>query len=90
MTSRPPRGFRALLGESKWPALVSGRVKVLGAQPDGGQLLITLRGPGDLLGQLAALLEQHEAPESARRVRERYGVEDWKTDGTPGPAEDDG
>ncbi|MEV8439004.1 Crp/Fnr family transcriptional regulator [Actinosynnema sp. NPDC051121] len=81
MTSRPPRGFRALLGEAKWQALlergvprahqpgawllrqgepgttvmalVSGRVKVLGAEPDGGQLLITVRGPGDLLGEIA-------------------------------------
>ncbi|QKV79606.1 Crp/Fnr family transcriptional regulator [Amycolatopsis sp. Hca4] len=35
-------------------ALVSGRVKVLGAEPDGGQLLITLRGAGDLLGEVAA------------------------------------
>lgn len=34
-------------------ALVSGRVKVLGAEPDGGQLLLTLRGPGDLLGEIA-------------------------------------
>jgi CRP-like cAMP-binding protein len=80
--SRPPRGFRALLGEAKWQALlargvdrvhppgswllqqgapgtavfalVSGRVKVLGAEAGGGQLLITLRGPGDLLGEMAA------------------------------------
>lgn len=35
-------------------ALVSGRVKVLGAEPGGGQLLLTLRGPGDLLGEIAA------------------------------------
>ncbi|MBE1496776.1 CRP-like cAMP-binding protein [Amycolatopsis lexingtonensis] len=35
-------------------ALVSGRVKVLGAEPDGGQLLITLRGAGDLIGEVAA------------------------------------
>ncbi|WP_367133054.1 Crp/Fnr family transcriptional regulator [Saccharothrix sp. HUAS TT1] len=34
-------------------ALVSGRVKVLGTEPDGGQLLITLRGPGALLGEIA-------------------------------------
>jgi CRP-like cAMP-binding protein len=81
-TSRPSRGFRVLLGEAKWQALLdrgvervhppgawllrqgdrgttvlallSGRVKVLGAEPDGGQLLITLRGPGDLLGEMAA------------------------------------
>lgn len=81
-TPRPPRGFRALLGEARWRellargverthrpgswllrqgdpgttvlALVSGRVEVLGAEPGGGQLLITLRGPGDLLGEIAA------------------------------------
>ena len=35
-------------------ALVSGRVKVLGTEPDGGQLLITLRGAGDLIGEVAA------------------------------------
>ncbi|MEV7095686.1 Crp/Fnr family transcriptional regulator [Amycolatopsis sp. NPDC051045] len=35
-------------------ALVSGRVKVLGTEPDGGQLLITLRGAGDLVGEIAA------------------------------------
>jgi CRP-like cAMP-binding protein len=35
-------------------ALVSGRVKVLGTEPDGGQLLITLRGSGDLIGEVAA------------------------------------
>ena len=35
-------------------ALVSGRVKILGAEPGGGQLLITLRGAGDLIGEIAA------------------------------------
>jgi CRP/FNR family cyclic AMP-dependent transcriptional regulator len=35
-------------------ALISGRVKVLGVEPDGGQLLITLRGAGDLIGEVAA------------------------------------
>ncbi|WP_158104511.1 Crp/Fnr family transcriptional regulator [Amycolatopsis kentuckyensis] len=35
-------------------ALVSGRVKILGTEPDGGQLLITLRGAGDLIGEVAA------------------------------------
>ncbi|UOZ02530.1 Crp/Fnr family transcriptional regulator [Amycolatopsis sp. WQ 127309] len=76
------RGFRALLGESRWSsllesganrvyppgsrvfrqgepgstvlALISGRVKVLGGERDGGQLLITLRGAGDLIGEVAA------------------------------------
>ncbi|GAA3019849.1 Crp/Fnr family transcriptional regulator [Actinokineospora globicatena] len=34
-------------------ALVSGRVKVFGTEPDGGQLLLALRGAGDLLGEIA-------------------------------------
>lgn len=34
--------------------LVSGRVKVFGTEPDGGRLLLALRGAGDLLGELAA------------------------------------
>ncbi|GAA3885979.1 Crp/Fnr family transcriptional regulator [Saccharothrix violaceirubra] len=34
--------------------LVTGRVKVLGVERDGGQALITLRGAGDLVGEVAA------------------------------------
>nr|WP_086824358.1 Crp/Fnr family transcriptional regulator [Allokutzneria sp. NRRL B-24872] len=43
-------------------ALIRGRVKVLGAEPDGGQLLLTLRGSGDLLGEIAA---RSSAPRTA-------------------------
>ncbi|MEU5697043.1 Crp/Fnr family transcriptional regulator [Actinosynnema sp. NPDC020468] len=76
-----PRGFRLLLGEERWQALlalgldrrfrrgdvlmlqgsigstvlplVSGRVKVLAAEADGGQVLLTLRGAGDVVGEIA-------------------------------------
>ncbi|WP_367133048.1 hypothetical protein [Saccharothrix sp. HUAS TT1] len=33
--------------------------------------------------QLAALLEQHEAPDRAQRARERYGVSEWNSDDEP-------
>ncbi|GAB3672552.1 Crp/Fnr family transcriptional regulator [Saccharopolyspora tripterygii] len=77
-----PRGFRALLGESRWGtleqrgglrryepgdhllrqgeeggflvALVSGRVKVLAGDRQGSAVLLSLRGPGDLVGEMAA------------------------------------
>ncbi|MCA1184975.1 MULTISPECIES: Crp/Fnr family transcriptional regulator [unclassified Saccharopolyspora] len=76
-----PAGFRALLGDRRWAALVgsgvrrnhrageyllrqndrgghlfaliSGRVKVL-AGLDGSQVLLSLRGAGDLVGEMAA------------------------------------
>ncbi|SER75679.1 cAMP-binding domain of CRP or a regulatory subunit of cAMP-dependent protein kinases [Actinokineospora terrae] len=76
------RGFRGVVGESKWArllelgvprvhgprvpllrqgdpgttvlVLLSGRVKVFGTEPDGGRLLLALRGAGDLLGEIAA------------------------------------
>jgi CRP-like cAMP-binding protein len=35
-------------------ALTAGRVKVLGSEPDGSGLLVALRGPGDLIGEMAA------------------------------------
>lgn len=80
--NRASRGFRALLGERRWKALVgtgvprshrsgtyllrqgekgghlfaltSGRVKVLAGEEDGSQLLLSLRGTGDLVGEMAA------------------------------------
>lgn len=33
--------------------LVAGRVKVLYAEPDGGEVLLAIRGPGDLLGEFS-------------------------------------
>ncbi|MCP2260967.1 cAMP-binding domain of CRP or a regulatory subunit of cAMP-dependent protein kinases [Streptoalloteichus tenebrarius] len=80
-TAPPRRGFHALLGDSRWHALLragfphtfspgstlvrqgdeggfvwalaSGRVAVLARQEDGAQLLVSLRGAGDLLGEMA-------------------------------------
>ncbi|KEI43402.1 Crp/Fnr family transcriptional regulator [Saccharopolyspora rectivirgula] len=82
-----PRGFRKLLGEQRWKALLragsprtyrpgafllrqgdpggfllaltSGRVKVLASERDGGEVLLTLRGAGDLVGEMAARTETH-------------------------------
>lgn len=76
------RGFRGLLGEQRWQALIGsgvarshrpgayllrqaerggylfaltgGRVKVLAGGADGSQALLSLRGSGDLVGEMAA------------------------------------
>ncbi|MFR9727940.1 Crp/Fnr family transcriptional regulator [Saccharopolyspora sp. MS10] len=76
-----PRGFRALLTEPCWAALVqdghrrhhgagdvllrqgeaggrvllclSGRVKVVYAEPDGREVVVAVRGPGHLLGEFS-------------------------------------
>ncbi|WP_084468386.1 Crp/Fnr family transcriptional regulator [Actinokineospora inagensis] len=52
----PPRSTLMRQGEpGTWLlAVVSGRVKVYGTEPDGGRLLIALRAAGDLIGEIAA------------------------------------
>lgn len=42
-------------------ALIGGRVKVLASEEDGSQLLLSLRGPGDLVGEMAARAHSRRA-----------------------------
>jgi CRP/FNR family transcriptional regulator, cyclic AMP receptor protein len=80
VTGSSRRGFRELLGDQRWQALLgtgtlrsyrpgsfllrqgdqggfllaltSGRVKVLARDEDGAEVLLALRGPGDLVGEM--------------------------------------
>ncbi|GGI71887.1 cyclic nucleotide-binding protein [Saccharopolyspora subtropica] len=42
-------------------ALTSGRVKVLASERDGSEVLLSLRGPGDLVGEMAAKRENERS-----------------------------
>lgn len=42
-------------------ALTAGRVKVLGGEEDGSQVLLSLRGPGDLVGEMATQPDSHRS-----------------------------
>ncbi|MEV6232856.1 Crp/Fnr family transcriptional regulator [Saccharopolyspora shandongensis] len=61
MRSYRPREFMLQQGEKGGflLALTSGRVKVLASERDGSEVLLSLRGPGDLVGEMAANRHSH-------------------------------
>ncbi|MEV8439007.1 hypothetical protein AB0425_16660 [Actinosynnema sp. NPDC051121] len=78
-------------GAATSPFIVNGHATAGDVPPRGDDDVLLDPDDHPVFGhQLADLLEQHDAPDSARRVRERYGVEDWKSGEASESSEDDG